>query len=249
MSTPSTKPIYSIPALSRGLRTLNTLWARELTPIQVKTHWFFTWYLLHDADYAAAAKTLGVERQTLLHFAHTFLQVRRFKPLKNIWLSLKSQQPPSISFDRLFLLFWTQTGYGFELSPTENSDLIGLWKTGFPAFMLNPSFILWILRSERKPIESIQTNKKITLKKTRHLDEPHAQRDLNKNISRVLLKKRWTIKALEGRIYLWKRNPDYVNHWLGPLKPRIEEWSKGPYKGRPKKHQNPTQRHKDAKKG
>ncbi len=204
MYSTNIKPIYSPEHHQAGLKTLEALWSRGIAPAQAKTHWFFTWYTLHNCNMRNASKVTRLHRNTLYSYFNTSLGLKSLIPFRRLW-NKNMKVNPSEPFEGNFHQFWKNIRFKFDLSAIDNAALIGLWRTGFPARMLPPCFVLWALRNG-KSRDYILNKFEITHRNT-----------------------------IYYHFWNWRLKKSKTYYWLGPMNPTRRDWGLKGKKGRKQK--------------
>jgi HAMP domain-containing protein len=139
-------PGTSISDVRKGLEALNGFWKAGYMPDDLERHFFFTWFADSDGRILQAVKKMGLHRNTFQNYFAKFNLAGQSIKLRRIWQSLEDGKGKK-TFNARVLAMYRKMKSKTSVSPSQNDVLIGLWLTGFPSKMMQPSYVLWATRA------------------------------------------------------------------------------------------------------
>jgi len=140
------KPGSSPQDWKKGLLALNHFWKAGYMPDDMERHFFLTWFALSEGRILQAVQAMQLHRNTFQNYLSKFRLARQTIRLRRLWQDLDDGKGAK-TFGTRMGSYYKKTTPKPALTPEQNKDLIGLWKTGIPSKMLMPHYVLWAIRA------------------------------------------------------------------------------------------------------
>ncbi len=237
--------VYDREKLGTGLKTLEVLWSRGVTPSQIKPHWLFSWYTLLNCNFRQMAKVTGFSPYTLMYYHNKKLGLYKLLPLRKLWLGIVNNEIyKHLKHSKITI----GNKFSFKLDLNEHKVFINAlqkyWIKNFFIERHHGLFHEFWKKTNFEPRLNQRENKDlIGLWRTGFPNKMLAPSFIlwalrnNKDSAYILDKIGYKYKNyLHHHFRKWRLKQSMTHYWLGPLVPKPEDWRLKGKKGQGKRN-------------